>query len=313
METALATIETMTAVDLFKPGALEPFLHRTRTEVLSQASTLDISTPHSRAEIASLSYKVGRTKTFIDGQRKSLVADEKKRLALIDAEGKKSWDFLEALQKEVRKPLTDWENADKERIALHEQMIAEIEALGVITGVLNVEQCELRILAVDSTCARDFEEFTAKMSKAKEAAYKALQAELEAAKRREEEQAELVRLRAESAAREQKEREERIAREAVENERRATIEAEARAKVAEEARIAAEARHAQELKDAAARAEQEAKAAVEAQKAADKAKADAKKAEAARREESTRIVNRVHKEIVAALMEQEPITESTLR
>ena len=75
-ETALAIIETLTPADIFKPGAIDPILDKIEAEVRATAATLDISTPNSRSALASLAYKVGRSKTFIDGQRKSLVSDE---------------------------------------------------------------------------------------------------------------------------------------------------------------------------------------------------------------------------------------------
>jgi hypothetical protein len=92
MSTALVNVEAMTAVEIFRPGAIDPLLGAIKEEVRQQASKLDISTEPNRKAIASLAFKVAKSKTFIDGQRKSLVADEKKRLAAIDAEGRRIWD-----------------------------------------------------------------------------------------------------------------------------------------------------------------------------------------------------------------------------
>ena len=45
-----------------------------------------------------------------------------------------AWDRLEALQKEVRQPLTDWENREKNRIAEHEAAIAEMASTSASTS-----------------------------------------------------------------------------------------------------------------------------------------------------------------------------------
>lgn len=245
-ETALARIESITAIDLFKPEVIDPILGRIREEVTSQAKKLDISTPGNRSELASLAYKVARSKTFIDGQRKTLVSDEKKRLAKIDAEGRRIWDELESLQEEVRKPLTDWENAEKMRVAEHEHKISVIEDAGnCAKNTPELAGIEELILVVETVSRRDWQEFSTRAADAKRISYAALSEAKEQAKRREEEAVELSRLRAEAAAREQKDREERIARDAkekAEREAKAREEQAAREVAEREARLEREAR-----------------------------------------------------------------------
>ena len=115
-DSALLKIDKMTPEQIFAPGTMDPILEAIRTEVTRQAAKLDISTEQNRKAIGSLAFKVTKSKTFIEGQRKSLVAAEKKRLAAIDSEGRRIWDILEGIAAEVRKPLTDWEQIDKDRI-----------------------------------------------------------------------------------------------------------------------------------------------------------------------------------------------------
>lgn len=78
--------------------------------------------------------------------RLELVADRKKELKAIDAEGARIWDELEALQKEVRQPLTEWENRDKERIAMSEQVWASILAAIPDVEVWNANLSEFKRL-----------------------------------------------------------------------------------------------------------------------------------------------------------------------
>jgi len=273
---------------------------------------------------------VAKTKTFIDGQRKALVADEKKRLAAIDAEGRRIWGELESLQAEVRKPLTEWEETDKARIAILEGLIAGMEEntrqltamwqslpLDVMRSYLNIPE-------------RDWQEFSARGTLAERNQFKAAQCAIEKREKYEAEQAELMRLRAEAAEREQKEREDRIAqaareraeREAKEREEatakraeadrlameRQKEEAEARARRAEEARKAAEEKAQRDAAEAAERAEREKQAAVEADRRRAEAEAQRQRDEQARLERNKKHRAKIHGEITASLLNNTSIS-----
>lgn len=261
MSTALSTIETVNAVDLFNPSIIDPILAKIRAEVLTQAEPLDISTEENRKALAALAYKVGRSKTFIDQQRVGLVSAEKKRLKVIDQEGSRIWDVLEGLQKEVRKPLTDWENFEKQRVADLEAAVLEIGEGGRFTTanwqMLTVEAMQDRLNEITND-PRDWQEFAERARGASLIATHAIQDAITRRQALDKERAELEQLRAENAKREQAEREERIKREATEAAERASREREARA----EARAA---RAEAEAKAAAERAEREKVAAVEAE------------------------------------------------
>lgn len=266
--TALARIETITAVDLFNPVIIDPILDRIREEALSQAANLDISSPSNRSDLASLAYKISRSKTFIDGQRKALVSDEKKRLAKIDAEGKRIWENLEALQSEVRKPLTDWENAEKQRVSDHEIALDEVAGLGGHAYPASSAQIQETIDAVKKYQERNWEEFHKRAADTINSTLHSLYNNHAEAEKIEFEQKELARLRAEAAERERREREERIAREATEKAEREAKDREDRAarELADrEARLEREARQ----RDAQAKAEVE-----QAEQRARKAEAD---------------------------------------
>ena len=127
-DTALAVVETMTAVQLFQPGTMDPVLERIKAESRARAAELDISKESDRKALASLAYQIARSKTFIEARRVELVADEKKRLAAIDAEGRRVREELDALKDEIRKPLTEYEQREKDRIARHEADITKAKA-----------------------------------------------------------------------------------------------------------------------------------------------------------------------------------------
>lgn len=281
-QTALARIETITPVELFKPGTLDPILDAIKAEVRREAAQLDISTLENRKALASLAFKVARSKTFVDGQRLKLVADEKLRLKAIDKEGARIWDELEALQAEVRKPLTDWENAEKERVAGHEAALKELVDAGNICELnwnnpnAPVSLMHSRLDAIMKS-TYDWQEFHQRAVATVTATIRQIKDAIAKREKYDAEQEELVRLRAEQAKRDQQEREEGIAREAKEQ---AEAEAALREKAIAKAEEAARQRIEDERNQAEARAKQaEAQRVQQEQQAAQQAKAAAEKAE----------------------------------
>lgn len=311
--TALAILETCTAVQIFEPGFIDPVIERIEAEARSEAARLDISTEANRKQLASLAYKVARSKTFIDGQRLALVADEKKRLKRIDEEGRRIWDRLERLQEDVRKPLTEWEEAEKSRVACHEEALNILTGLSVLPGLCSVADAEERIEKANNLHAqRNWEEFASRAAGVKAATLFALGKSLEQAQKAEAEQAELKRLRAEAAERDRKDREERIARDATEKAtrdaeiQRLKIEddkraAEARAAESERSRIAEQREASERAARAAEQAERDKQAAIKAERDRAAAKAQREKEEQERREASARIRKRVLGEISKAI------------
>ncbi len=143
--TALALIETITAVELFKPGALDPILERIEKEALEQAASLEISTEVNRKALASLAYKIARSKTYIDDCGKDLTEDMRKSVNAINAERARAREKMESLKDRVRKPLTDWEDVEKARVACHEEALKIMTDLSVTRGFCSVADIEVRI------------------------------------------------------------------------------------------------------------------------------------------------------------------------
>lgn len=304
-ETALAVIETINALDFFKSGAHTDILARLKTEVREKAKDLDISISKDREEMRSLAAKVSKTKNGLDKAGKELVEDEKKRLKLIDKERGIVWDELQALQDEVRQPLTDWENAEKDRVAKHEAALAELVQAGIYTEqnwqTLPIDAMKDRLAEIMASKI-DWEEFLGRAKAAVVVTVGQIKSSIQKRETLESERAELERLRAEQAKRDQQEREERIAREAKEaaeaaarlrEEKRAREveaelqrievekhEAEARAKQAEALRLAAEEKGKRDAEEALERLKSEQERAVEQAVLAAKIAAEqAKKAE----------------------------------
>ena len=182
---------------------------------------------------------------------------------MIDQERRMIRDRLDALKEEVRKPLTEYENAERDRIAAHEAALAEIIALADVPADAAPYQIALRMDDLTAKAKRSWQEFSTRATMTIGQINDRLTDLHAAAVKREAEAAELDRLRAEHAERERQEAEIR------QQER----EDEIRRRAAEQARLDAEARAAAELGEAARREQAAELARAQAQEAADRAEA----------------------------------------
>jgi len=310
---ALVTIETLTPAVVFAPGGVDAIISKLEADV--RAVGTDISTEAGRKAVASLAYKVARSKTALDDMGKQLVADLKAQTGKIDAERRVIRDRLDALRDEVRKPLDDFEQAEKSRVEAHEAAIAAMTQL-LHTPAVGSDDVSRYLDELSRIAQRDWQEFSTRATATADEVRNRLNQTLADMTKREQEAAELARLRAEQVAREQAEREARIAAEAAE---RAKADAEAAAKreaeqvasraAAEQARVERERAEAvaraeraeAEKKAAAEKAERDRLAAVEAERkrVADAAAKEA--ADKARREKDKAHRAKLNNEALAAL------------
>lgn len=122
---SLATItDNPSSIDIFSGGSADKVVEAIESEV--RGVVHDVDTAKGRKEIASLAHKVSRSKQALDSLGKDLVAEWKTKSKAVDAERKIVRDRLDALRDEVRKPLTEWEEAEKARAA-QKALEAEIE------------------------------------------------------------------------------------------------------------------------------------------------------------------------------------------
>lgn len=264
-----------TAMDVYsKPKGLEPWLDKIRAEVSGHAA--DLTTKKGRDAIASRAFKVRKIKTALDNLGKEQVDRLKDIPKKIDAERKRMRDTLDALADEVRKPLTEWEQAEEHRLQKHREAIEAINTLAANVDGRTADALAALLASVEAVAIGEkWEEFESEAARAKDKALTTLRAALAAREQYEAEQAELTRLRAEAEERRKKDEADRIAREAAEA---ATKAAEARAQAERDAAAKREA----DAKAAQQRAEREAAEAVERQKQAE-ARAEAERLAAEKR------------------------------
>lgn len=166
-----------TALQVYSAAnGLDPFLAKIREEIDSFVP--DVSTRKGREAIASIAYKVARSKTALDNVGKELVAELKEVPKKIDAERKRMRDLLDSWQAEVRKPLTEWEEAEAARVARHQ---GEIDKINLRLECRDLDSAELKAniawlegLAISEA----WEEFEAEAARAKDEALIALRESL---------------------------------------------------------------------------------------------------------------------------------------
>lgn len=265
-DTALATFTT--------PGGLDHYVEQVREKV--SGTVYDMKIRKDREACAADAYKVTRTKTAVEKMGAALSAKYKEVPKQIDAQ-RREWNAkMDSLRDEVRKPLTDWEEAEERRVAQHRANLANIAGRATDVGGMDADSLRQRLAAVESVAVDEsWEEFEAEAHRVKAKALEILNAALAERQKYEAEQAELAELRRKQAEQEQKDREAEIARQAAE---KARADAEAKA---QDERDAAAKREA-DAKAAADRAEQERAEAIERQKQAE-ARAEAEKLAAEQR------------------------------
>lgn len=275
---------------------IDPTLYSTFYDhVKSEVETFEpnLATASSRKEIASLAYKVTRTKTAIDNAGKKLNEDARAQINAVDAQRRKIREDFDALAELARKPLTDWEVQEEARVEYCKSFIRAIEDCGngLIGGEYYPFPILIRELEEKIVVTAELGEFEDQARAAHRVALDKVKAAFDAHMKAEADRAELEKLRAEKEERNRLEAErieaQRIAAETAERERaeKDRLEREATEQRAREERAAQEAREQAEraAKEAIERAEREKAEAIA------KAEAEARAVrEAAEREQQER-------------------------
>ncbi|WP_279203115.1 hypothetical protein [Obesumbacterium proteus] len=247
----------------------DKYINNLIAEIREKTSTVvgDLNTVKGRGVYTSAAMNVRRTKTAIDEAGKNLVAEMKKRPALVDASRRKVREALDELAIEIRKPVTEWEAEQKEKEfnAMFDEALeldTKITAERAAALAAKIETDHEIALLMNKDIDREREEAQQKAEQAKREHEERIKREAEEKARREVEEAAKREIEA-AAAREReatlaKERAERDAKELAEKVERDRIEAEQRAErekrealaKAERERIAAEEKAKREKEEA---------------------------------------------------------------
>lgn len=251
---------TANPIEIFTGGTVRSVIDSIKEQ--ARSIVLDPSTDKGRKEIASLAYKLARTKTALDDAGKSLTEDQRKQIDRVNEERRFVREELDALKDEIRRPLTEYEEREKARVAGHESRIAAIAAIDANLPRDSAGIAHL-IAQAKATNLDGFDEFRSRAETTLQASLHRLQSAFTIAKEDEDRRAaEEVRKRQEEAERLERERIEREEREA-----RIAAEAAEKARVEAEQKAAEEARKAEEARESERKAEAARLAAIEAEKA----------------------------------------------
>lgn len=280
-------VESNPAVVLLDAKSKDDLFNHIRSEIA--AFEPDTSTAKGRAAIKSFAFKIVQTKTAVDDAGKKLTEEWRQKTNAVNESRREVKQELTDLAVSVRKPLTDWEEAEKKRIEECNEVIQWMKSAKNVFIEDTSEDVRARGAKVYETeiTAEKYGDLFAEAEAVKAETIESLKTSLARLTREEADRAELARLK--------QAEEERLAREAEER------EAEERRKQEEEA-----AKREEENRIAAEQAEQERIAKAE-QEAADKARREAEEeAEQARAAEQKRIDDenaekeRKHQEELAA-------------
>ena len=279
-------VESNPAIVLLDDGKRDDLFNHIRSEI--EAFEPDLSTNKGRAAIKSFAYKITQTKTAVDEAGKNLTEEWRTKTNAVNEARREAKAELTALAETVRKPLTDWEDAETARIAECREVINWLKSSINVFMDDTAEAVRDRGMTVYNTQLdpEKYGDLLAEAEEAKATAINSLKASLARLVKEEADRAELARLQQAETDRLAKEAEQRAADEQRMREEEAAVRA-------DEARIAAE------------KAEQERIAAAE-ERAASQAKWDAEqKAIADREAEQKRIdaaqaeTQRLHDEALA--------------
>ena len=294
-ELAIIEIAPDLAPSIYVENGLDKFLEQIREGV---NEVPDLSTAKGRARIASLAAQVSRSKTAVEKPGRDYLKRLKEQPKVVEAELRRFVTECDQLRDEVRRPLTEWEYAEKARTEALQQRLVDLRALADVIDTagnyLPSTDIQSRILEAKSVVLDDsWQERAAEAGVAKDSTIQQLEASLAVAQKREHEAAELERLRKEAEEKARLEREEAIRREAAEQAKR---DAEAKA----QAEIDAAARREAEARAAAEKAEQEKNDAIAAERRRQEEAETARLAEQKRiaDEEARRAADKEHRRTI---------------
>lgn len=114
-------------LEVFKTEKVDEILSKIKDEAkkFTQEFGTDVSKKTARDEIISFAFKITRSKTALDELGKDLVSEWKQKSAAVDKERKRIRDTLDELAKEVRKPVTEWEEEEARKALQEEKRVQE--------------------------------------------------------------------------------------------------------------------------------------------------------------------------------------------
>lgn len=220
----LENINSETAPKIIEQQLLDALFEKVKSETITEVT--DVSTAENRKRISELAMKVSRSKTAVLNPLQAWIKDIKQYPVTVTKVVKSFEQKMNDLRDEVKKPLTDWQQAEEDRVNKHQSKIEEIKKIGETADSLITSMTisgwkdflsELEALKIDSS----FEEFQPEALEAKKVSVEKIKNRIARQQKEETQEAEMQRLR-------------RLEKEKIERDRELEIRAHAEAKAKKE-------------------------------------------------------------------------------
>jgi len=221
-KTELVLVTPQNIPQVFTKGGTDPLIEKIREQVVGIVG--DTTTASGRKDIASLAYRVARSKTYLDGLGKELVSSIKAQATTIDKERKHMRGSLDALRDEIRAPLTQWEDTEAKRQSDIQERIHYISNVGDPDSTIEDLEDIISDLEIINVFDGSFEEFESHAAKVKDETLTNLRARIIVQQEEKRKTEEARRIESARIERERIERETRIAAQAAEKARKETEE-----------------------------------------------------------------------------------------
>ncbi len=242
-EQELVVIESLDVPKMFQPNGLDVIIDEIEAKANDFVS--DISTEAGRKEVASFAFKIARSKKLVEKLGKDCASEAEKTVKNIRAERMRGVARLQEIQDQIRQPLDEYEQRERDRIQAHEKAILQIEILLKFNDFdPTAEEIKTNLDKLGEFLSVDWQEFHGRANKLISEVTGTLNARLDSRLKWEEDQKQLARLKKLEEEQKQKEHDEAIAK-----------------KAAEEAKLAAEEKARKEKEVIEKKAQQEADAA----------------------------------------------------
>ena len=155
--TELVPLVNKVTSEVLDNNGLQPILEE--MAVKARSFKFDVETKKGREDIASLAYKISRSKTFIENKAKDHVAEMKAKIKPVDDMRIAASKYCDSLRDEIKAPLVKWEATEAERVGKIQKSLDAVKNLHVVPFGTTAEQLQIRIDKLKAPTTVDWMEF----------------------------------------------------------------------------------------------------------------------------------------------------------
>lgn len=149
----VAQVAASPGIVLLDEGRFEDYLTKLREEALKVGT--DVSTAAKRQAIKSKAFEIVKVRTSIEAEAKRLKEDAQKTIKSVNAAQKPVTERLDELAKEIRGPLTRYEDEEKARVEQCKEKVQVLREAAVIVAGETSETIAARLAQTEQTEIRE--------------------------------------------------------------------------------------------------------------------------------------------------------------